>query len=141
LSGNALSTAGIAPGIELNVDLGRFGLFATAWEVMSGSESPSVGAEGTDVAGDATRVFDTELGVGAYWTVAEGHQLLLLYDSSIHHGPERGLAAYEIGGIGLGYNVMIHDGIELINELKCDIPQGGEKLAFGVATGILVTLP
>ena len=125
LFGNRWAATGIAAGLEMNVDLGRFGLFATAWEVMSDAESS----------------FNAELGIGAHWTLAEGHQLFALYDSIVHHVPERGQPTYEVGGVALGYNVMVHTGIELINEVKCDLPQGGEQVAFGVSTGILATLP
>lgn len=145
LMGNSLVAAGIAPGLEMNLDLGGFGLFATAWEVVSGRDK-GLGAAASGLSDTASasvaaeRVFDTELGMGAYWTIADGHQLLAFYDSSVHHTPETGQRRFEVGAVRLGYNVVVHEGIELINEVSYDIPQGDEKAALGVSTGILVAL-
>lgn len=145
LMGNSLAAAGVAQGFEMNLDLGDFGLFASVWEVVSGRDrstgSATPGLSDTvNASAAAERVFDTELGIGAYWNIADGHQLLAFYDSSVHHTPETGQRRSEVGAVRLGYNVVVHEGIELINEVSCDIPQGDEKTAFGVSSGILVTL-
>lgn len=60
-AGTADEVAGMASGIEVNLDLGRVGLFATAWEDWKTLGRPA-------------------LLLGALLTVADGHQLLAAYD-------------------------------------------------------------
>jgi len=48
---------------------------------------------------------------------------------------------HEVGAIAVGYNVMIFESIELINEISCDVPRGDEQISWGVSTGIIVTMP
>jgi len=39
-----------------------------------------------------------------------------------------------------GYDVILCDGLELINEARVDIPQGGEPWSVGMMTGFIATL-
>jgi hypothetical protein len=95
-----------AAGIEVNLDAGRFGLFATAWE--------DLGAPGVP-----------EVTLGAVATVAPGHQLLVAYEPSAHV-------------VAAGYNLPILPGVELINEVACDLPRDGTTIS--VMTGVLLTI-
>jgi hypothetical protein len=79
--------------------------------------------------------------VGAYWSLDERRQLLIEFDATAHdhaEGPESG---YEVGGVAVGYNVMLHDTLELINQVRIDLPQSGEKAATGFMVGLIATLP
>lgn len=106
--GTTGDATGAASGVELNLDLGGLGLFATAWAEL---HDP----------------LELEIVVGLVATVAEGHQLLLGCDPRA-----RAVAA--------GYNVTLHDGVELINEVGVELPPDGGDAAFSLSTGVLLTL-
>jgi hypothetical protein len=79
--------------------------------------------------------------IGTYFTLAEGHQLFLEYDMMFHPKPHEDEQTVESGGFDLGYNVMITDSIELINQVRVDIPQKDKSLSTGIMIGMIVTLP
>ncbi|RJO65025.1 MAG: hypothetical protein C4523_17130 [Myxococcales bacterium] len=83
----------------------------------------------------------TELTFGAYWTVADGHQLLVEYDMAAANNPAEDEDVWSIGGVALGYNVAIHDSVEMANQLFFDIPQADETFGVGVGVGFIFSLP
>lgn len=127
-------------GLELNLDLGPFGLFATACETMSGRKARSR-EDCPSVDHHVERFFDTEAVLGGHWVVADGHQVLASYDFVVHHVPEPEQPCHEAGRVGLGYNVMIHEAVELIHEGSWEIPQGEKTGALGFMVGVITTLP
>jgi hypothetical protein len=125
----------VTPGFELNVDahpdLSSFGLFLIGTAQFgghSGSEDGAVGARHTLCLG---------LDIGAYVTFAARHQLLVQYDTSVPVNPEAGERDMEVGGLALGYNVKVHDQIELIHEVLLDIPQDQEAVGIGLMAGLI----
>ena len=44
-------------------------------------------------------------------------------------------------GISLGYNVVVHDAIELVNQVYFDIPGDDEAFSFGVMVGFIASPP
>jgi hypothetical protein len=47
----------------------------------------------------------------------------------------------EIGGVAVGHNVEVAEGLELINQVFVDIPHDGDDPSFGVITGFIATVP
>ncbi|RJO66186.1 MAG: hypothetical protein C4523_13995 [Myxococcales bacterium] len=149
ISGAGLTDFGVTPGVELNFDLAPdlalWGVYLLIEEAIGGRDASVPDDPATPNQDESElrfeRNFDTLLTLGTYWTAAEGHQLLLQFDSAIHHTPEAGQERFEIGGAALGYNVAVHEAVELINEIGFDVPQEGEKFNVGLSTGVLVTMP
>lgn len=127
----------VTPAVELNADLdpdsGSLGAFLHVGVPISGRD-----LEGE--AGSALTV-GVEVTAGAYVTVATGHQLLLAYDMTLRPDPSEGEAAVEIGGVALGYNVVVHDAVELITEARIDVPSAGEPVSAAFMAGFIATLP
>jgi hypothetical protein len=89
--------------------------------------------------GGRTVVLETIL--GTYLTLAGMHQLLLEADVSFLLSAAEMADAVEVGGIALGYNVLVHEAIELVTQVFLDIPQPGESVSSGVMVGLIWTLP
>jgi hypothetical protein len=125
----------VMPKFELNVDahpdLSSFGLFLIGTGEFGGHSGTEDGAVG------ARHTLRLGLDIGAYLTLAAGHQLLLQYDTSVPVDPEPGQRNMEVGGLALGYNVAVHDQIELIHEVVLDIPQDQEACGAGLMVGLI----
>jgi hypothetical protein len=106
--GSSDGTSGFAAGAEVNLEVGRFGLFAVAWEDLAALGEP-------------------DLMTGALCNVADGHQLLVGLDP---------FAA----AVAAGYNVVLHEGVELVNEVACELPRDGAGAALSIVTGVILTL-
>ncbi len=111
------SGADFGPGFELNLDaapeLARFGLY---WRVQLSAVE--------------RELFTT---LGAYVTVADGHQLLfetLTEAADVIGG----------GGVAVGYNLAVGDSMEIINQVYVDVPEPGERLSFSITTGVIVAM-
>jgi len=132
----------LAPGLELNLDakpdLEAYGFYLRTAVPIYGRTSVTAGPDPME---QAETVFHLDSQVGVYWTLAEGHQVLLEHDFAIRPDAGEEERDYEVGGIGLGYNVQIAESMEMINQLTFDIPQGDDKAAFGIMTGFIATLP
>jgi len=159
---------GLTPALEINFDLqpdlAVWGLYIRIEENLSGrdeTEEPEdaplsckeqVSPQGgksivcTPLATDdpkASYAFapSTGLTFGTYYTVSDGHQLLLEFDMSLANNPADDEDTLEVGGLALGYNVVLSDSIEMANQLFFDLPQNGEDFSIGIGTGLIVTLP
>lgn len=138
----------LTPNLELNFDLvpdgGKWGVYFRLEELITGLTGSKVKAVDA-VAGEAGSSFqiipETVLTAGTYWTVKDGHQLLLEYDIGFANKPAAGEKVMEVGGLALGYNVMLTDALELISQVYFDIPQAGEDFAFGLNVGLIVYFP
>lgn len=133
--GPSLTEFAISPSLELNFD-GRD-------DMSTGGLYTRVGVPLYGRGGKLDEMsLHLEAVIGAYYTVAPDHQLLLELDATFHpfHRADHDHAV-EIGGVALGYNVTLSDRIELINQVFLDIPQSGEPVAGGVMVGFIVTLP
>lgn len=131
----------LTPALELNVDsdqemhfIGaylhlRFPIYGRSVDQFGGGEPETV------VAGDV------EATVGAYVTLAERHQILAAYDMLFRLGPDVGGPVVEVGGVALGYNVGVHDSIELVSEVRVDIPQDDEHSSVCFTLGFIATVP
>lgn len=131
----------VTPSFEMNVDadpeMQGFGVYVRGGVPMYGRDSAAEDASEPTYE-LATQVDGT---VGTYLTLNGIHQLLLEYDMVFRPDAMDDEHSAEVGGIALGYNVLLTDSFELINQVVWDIPQENEQTAFGVSTGILVTLP
>ena len=139
---------GVTPALELNFDrapdLELWGVYLRVEEGLAGRDE-SVDDDPTTAADESETKFvlapATGLTFGTYWTVAPEHQLLLEYDMSLANNPGDDEDTLEIGGVALGYNVVLSESIELINQVYFDLPQSEEDFAFGFGFGIIVTMP
>ncbi len=132
LEGALAGVLTLTPAVELNFDVKpdleaagvylRFGLPVHAGEDADGVK------------------FHLEGTAGFYWTLSEGHQVLLEYSYSIHPFPPAGKGHVESGTVALGYNVCISEALELITEVHASAPwdSPGE---VGVMVGFIATLP
>jgi len=143
----------VAPALELNLDarpdLALCGLYLRAEEDLTGrDDSIADDPETEDVDEARTRyafVPTTALTAGAYFTIAEIHQLLLEFDVAFRHrtsgAPEGDPSVFELGGVALGYNVAITEAVELLAQVSVDVPDHGEGVAAGFMVGLIATMP
>lgn len=138
--GAGLREWGVLPYVELNFD-GHperlsWGFFVQAGMPIHGRP------EGTD--GPAAG-FDISGLLGAYWRPHPDHELVLEFDALLHplhaRHPTRYARLAEVCGLALGYNVVLNDTAEILAQVSADIPQGGERWAFGATLGVILTLP
>lgn len=140
LGGEGFSEFQIAPAVELNFDLAPdlqlWGMFINM-SVPIYSQS-FTNAENEEVEQTATHV---ETIIGTYITIARRHQLLLDFQMALRPMAPNGEQQVEIGSLGIGYNVFVCDSIELISEVRLDIPQDDEELSVGFILGLIATVP
>jgi len=126
--------------VELNFDLSperrSFGVYLRGEAPLYGERA---GSEAPDGDGYRTR-FDVIVNPGMYLTIVEGHQLLLEYGMAFHLQPSEA-HAIDLGGVALGYNVVLSERIELVTQAHLHVPQRDEPIAFGGTTGFVATLP
>lgn len=135
--GPGFSELALAPMAEFNLDLdpgmGSWGLFVRAGAEIAGQAAP----EGEAMPPSVAVLFNP----GTYLTIAGRHQLLLEYDMAILPATSDAPAAVDVGGLAVGYNVVLAEPIELVTQLFVDLPQEGEEAAVGVTVGFVATLP
>ncbi len=128
--GRGLSEIHVAPGLELNLDLrsplGPVGLYLRA----------QVPVQGTDGAPE----FQLDLTPGLYWTVRDGHQLLLEYRGALVPARGEDPWSWESGAAALGYNVSLSGSLELITEVSAG-PRAGGGVGVGAMLGFIATIP
>jgi hypothetical protein len=139
LAGSGLKELRYRPEAEFNVDLrpnlslaGLYLRLAVPVHGIRPSESAGASAASTHV--DLATIF------GLYLTVARRHQLLLEYDTTYHLRPAASEPPAEVGGVTLGYNVVLNAHLELIHQLALDLDQQGRPNAVGALVGMVVTL-
>lgn len=159
-SGPGLGNVKVLPLLEINLDLmpdgALLGLY-TRWSLPVSTTPLAPGQdpfftrpEGfvTNAAGseqDASTVPALSAGasvtVGTYWTLAPGHQLLAELDLGTTLLSPEPAVLLDIGGLALGYNLLIDDSLESINQVYMDIPAPGERPALGIQVGFIMLVP
>ena len=140
VGGAGLSELLVLPAAELNFDLDpqrrSFGAYLRVGVPVHGENRDS---EASDDGGYRT-VFDVVLNPGIYVTFAERHQLLLEYNMAFH---VQSFEAHRVslGGVALGYNVVLSERIELITQIYLHVPQFDDPASVGFMTGFVATLP
>ncbi len=128
----------LAPGLELNIDqnndMSGFGFFSGINLVMGHRETAK---------GEGEINMDLSFTPGLYYTIAEGNQVLVGTEMTLHLDPEDGQDDFEFNAVGLGYNVELVSGFELITEMGVAFDQGEkeDELGFNVSVGFVATLP
>ncbi len=139
----------VTPSLELNLDLAPdlalAGLYLAVGETL-GVEGHLASADpilpGVEGPGSrASLVPSMGLLSGIYWTVSDGHQLLIELDAGVRHGGREGERILEIGGLALGYNAVLTEILEILVQVSVDVPQRGEKAAAGLMLGLILALP
>ncbi len=127
----------ITPAFELNLDLAPdqadCGLYLRTGFPITGRTNPA------DPDDPGKTVFAIEPLLGFYKTFGDS-QVLVEVDMTIRPDAAEGERDTEIGGVALGFNYTLSDTVELINQVAMDVPQGDEKVSFGVFTGFIATL-
>lgn len=136
--GPGFSEIEVTPALELNVDAHPE---RRSWGLYLRAGVPLFGRDTGDTRMHHELGLRCEATVGAYYTLAGRHQLLLEHDVVWHPRPSAEDRPFEVGGLALGYNVTLSRAIELINQIYFDLPQAGEPAAFGVMSGFIATLP
>ena len=127
----------IAPGMELNFDVnpeGRtLGFYLIVQEDFRGFDVKSAN-NASVTASEFTPA--TSIQIGTYLNVVPdaSHQLHLRYNMRFRHYNHA--RVIEVGGVALGYNVVVGKGLQLSTELFFDIPQPGEPFALSVLFGV-----
>jgi len=137
----------LCPALEINLDLAPdlsvAGLYLRAQEHLAGREqaearlAPWVG----ELRGRHTLAPTTTLTAGAYWTVAARHQVLVEADVGVPNGVADDAAWLDPGGVALGYNTLVTAAIELISEVRVDLPADGERASVGILVGVIAAVP
>jgi hypothetical protein len=126
--GEGMSDLEVTPSLELNLDLApdlaSLGTYVRAGVVARSSSTSN------------RAVADLVLNPGAYLTVTEEQQLFIEYDMTVAQS-ESGL---EVGGVALGYNLVLNDSVELITQVHVDLPQAGETVAVSFMAGFIATI-
>ncbi len=137
-AGDGLSTLQIEPAFELNwdraPDMSTWGLYLRGGLAIAGRESP-------EKAAGAERYADLGMTIGGYWSLDASRQLLVEFDATVHDHPAGAGSGFETGGVAVGYNVFLHDTLELINQVRVDLPQRDERAGVGFMVGLIATLP
>lgn len=142
-SDSAMSSFEIAPLFELNVDsapeMDGWGIYLRGSLPLFSRAAPPERDPGSAQASELATRFDWV--IGAYLALASRHQILLEVDAAHELDPVPGARAHELGGVSLGYNIVLSDAIELVHELALDVPQqADERAAFAVTLGLITTL-
>ena len=127
----------VAPGLELNLDVASFGVYLRAELPIAGA-----GRVPQESDGDPWEVtVGLGLAPGVYWTIREGHQLLLEASMEFFWSDaEDASGRLDLWSLALGYNVMLLDNLELVTEIKAYQPTD-EDVEFGFGLGIIASLP
>jgi len=130
----------VAPAFEMNFDLDPD---MQSWGAYVMVGFPIYGRQATQSAAEpaSEAACDVEATIGTYLTLGGAHQLILSYDMFFRPRPADDERPIEVGGVALGYNVVVHDAIELITEVSVGIPQGDEPVAVGFVLGFIATVP
>lgn len=130
----------LTPSTELNFDLkpdvGLWGFYLRAGVPIYGRLE-----QADDGKPQHRRAAELQLNPGTYLTIAPRHQIFVEYDMALHPEAGEDEHAVDIGGVTLGYNVVIADPIELITQIYIDIPQADEQASVGLMVGFIATLP
>jgi hypothetical protein len=126
----------IRPALELNFDADPE---IRTWGMYLRTPLPVYGRKFQTGREHAT--FHLEATLGAHVHVAEGNQLLVEYDMAFNPDPQEAERRTDVGGAAFGYNVVVSDEIELINQVFVDIPQAGDRVSVSLMTGLIATLP
>ncbi len=140
--GPELGELRIGPSLELNLDadaeMQTWGLYTRAGVPILRRAQATAGCETPEY----QLVLIVESTLGAYLHLARGHQLLLELDGTLRPSPADDERRWELGGVALGYNVVINESVELITQLNLDLPQArGDGVSVGLMTGFILTLP
>lgn len=129
----------IGPSLELNFDADPDQL---SWGLYLRSGLDIAGADEGGGSGFGDLAWAMEATVGAYWTVHEGHQILAELDTAIPLHPRDESRPVDLGGVAIGYNVAVHDSIELVSQVWLDLPQeDGEPISAAFLVGFIASLP
>jgi hypothetical protein len=140
LGGEGFTEVQVTPAAEFNFDLApNLELWGMYLMVALPMYQRATGQDGEITGGLGTHVETT---VGTYLTLAKRHQLLVDYEMAWRPRPGAEEQTIEIGSLGLGYNVLLTPALELITEVRIDIPQGAdEAVSAGVMVGLIATMP
>lgn len=125
LMGSLAFNEGFALGTELNFYFEKVGFQLSLEEALSNNGTHKIG-------------FATAFAPLIHFNISEETQLLTAVDFGIDHTKDTD--SFEIGAIGIGFNHLVSDAVEIITEVNYDIPQNDEKGSLGLSVGFIATL-
>ncbi len=132
----------VTPGLEFNYDhdeeMNDWGLFGVVQEIVTGRTKIAYDDELNET---VTYTFAPwmRLTTGAYITaIPDTEQWLIQALWRWRQNPDTNQATFQVDGIGMGYNRMLNDELEVATEIYLDIPnETGEVWGIGLGIGVL----
>jgi hypothetical protein len=145
LDGGNMSELTATPGLELNFDLepdqGLWGLYAQGEPTISGRETEeSAASADPDAETEYEYVWTMNYTLGSYVTLGERHQILAEYYRAETRNPAEGEPGLEDQLIAVGYNVAVHDRLELVSDFAFHLPRDNEDFYWGITVGFIGTI-
>lgn len=146
LDGGAMSELTATPGLELNFDLepdqGLWGLYARGEPTISGRETEeSEASADPDAEPEYEYVWTMNYTLGTYVSIGGRHQILAEYYRAENQNPAEGEPGLEDALFAVGYNVAVHDRLELVSDVAFHLPHDDENFFWGVTVGFIGTIP
>jgi hypothetical protein len=126
-SGEQGGLVAMMPGLELNLDL-RPDLALAGAYLRAGLPLA------TRLGGRADPILCVLTTLGAYVTLGRIHQILVEYDMRFHLRPR---SEVELGGVAVGYNVLVHEALELIGQVYVGV---GGRPSVGFLLGLIASI-
>lgn len=141
---HARASIEFVPFMEINVDtdpeMNGFGAWLWVEHAFGGRDDSRFDDLGNEIR-DFTLTSGTALTLGAYYRFRERHEVNVTYDLAFDHTNPEGERSFDNGGAALGYNVCVLDNLELISEVRFDVPQGDEAFGVDFLLGFIATFP
>ena len=139
----------ITPGFEFNYDsnndMSGFGAYLKLdlpiYSAHFAAED-EVDEDGEVTKEEVRTDFDLALGIGLYYTIMEGNQLFAEGGLKVNQMAKKLADKRTVDGyIAVGYNVEIAENIELISEVRVDIPDEKDDTNATISVGMIFDIP
>ncbi len=147
LGGLSFGQLALSPGFEVNLDrkddLSAYGAYFLFGLNIFGRDLSVEDDPLTESVDESRKILEVttsaDFTLGGYFALSDSKQLLLQYVFGIDPNTSGDAHEFRNGSLELGYNMMLTDSIELINEFFIQLPQGDRSASLGLTTGIFVT--
>jgi hypothetical protein len=149
LGGEGFAEPGVAPGLELNIDLlpdqEVWGVYARLIDAVSGRDVSVEDDPTTTTVDESETRYELQHAIdqtyGTYVTIAGRHQILAEYYHTSNTNPADDELSSDSGGFAVGYNIVLVDNLELITHINCHPGHDHQDATWGASLGIVVTIP
>jgi hypothetical protein len=148
VGGAGLADATATPGFEVNVDLlpdqGIWGVYFRLEDTLAARDDSREDDPATPDVDESRTKFtltrETGHTFGTCVTIQERHQLFLEHYMNAASHPERGQPKMDGSAFALGYNVAVHDALELVTHADFHVPYDDHDFAWGLMVGLIATV-